>query len=178
MNQFSPRVSNIASPSTIHEDDNFYDYQEPAKKRRLDYLFGDIRDLDEDEEERYYQYVKKTKSQDEIDQDDIRRILERRKYLYDIASTDTNSNSDKVAQVEALRKFKQKNLAIILPAWPALEISGANRKKLFVRFHDEEFEKEQIKELKSSNQTLGLLGDKRDEVWSAAQKFVSEITNF
>lgn len=78
------------------------------RKRRLEDLFGDIYDIEEEEDI----YMKKHKTEEEKDLDTIERIIEARKTFETQINPLKITNFDKF---EALHKFKKENLSRLIP---------------------------------------------------------------
>lgn len=77
------------------------------RKRRLEDLFGDIYDLEEEDN-----YMKKHKNDEERDLDTIDRIIEARKAFQTQINPLKVTNFDRF---EALHKFKRDNLSRTIP---------------------------------------------------------------
>lgn len=87
------------------------------RKRRLDALFGDIQDIDDDGSEfNFCQQgtTKKTKTEEEVDMELIERILEARKHFQAVINPTKSSG---LARAEALHRFKMQNLSYSLPKY-------------------------------------------------------------
>lgn len=87
------------------------------RKRRLDALFGDIQDIEDDGS--VYEFCqqginKKTKTEEELDIELIERILEARKRFQAIVHPTKSSG---LARAEALHRFKMQNLSYSLPKY-------------------------------------------------------------
>lgn len=77
------------------------------RKRRLEDLFGDIYDLEEEDV-----YLKKHKTEEERDLDTIDKIIEARKTFQTQINPLMKTNFDRL---EALHKFKKDNLSRVIP---------------------------------------------------------------
>lgn len=176
----------VAGPSNPYQ--NFFDdeleYDEPLdlnpRKRRLEDLFGDIGDIVEDEElgKVYYGYDtednlrKKARCEEEMDRELIEKILATR--AANRTKATDRSKRTKLEQLEALQKFKQRNLSESYPNWPSIPLLGDNRERIHVRMHSEEFEANQLKEVNFRKGFANLLGDSADRVWDEAQAIVQK----
>lgn len=146
-----------------------------ARKRRLEDLFGDINDIEEDAFEDAL--AKKSRSEAEIDLEMIEKILRQRKQLQAQLNPLRNTHLDKL---EALHRFKMQNLSYSLPKWPFTTLVRFDRERLYVRHHSTEFEAKQIDEISISCGAIGggrnvatLLGaDVKQTLWTDAQKIV------
>lgn len=78
-----------------------------SRKRRLEDLFGDIYDIEEEDA-----VAKKCKSEEERDMEVIEKILEARKRFMEQLNPMKHSNLDKL---EAFHKFKMENLSYCVP---------------------------------------------------------------
>lgn len=144
-----------------------------ARKRRLEDLFGDIGDIEEEAEDAL---AKKCRSEEEIDLAMIEQILRQRKQLQAQLNPLRNSNLDKL---EALHRFKMQNLSYTLPKWPFTTMIRFDRERIYVRHHSTEFEARQIDEIhcgagNGGRTVASLLGaDVKQALWAEAQKIVS-----
>lgn len=150
------------------------------RKRRLDDLFGDIGDIidDEDLANVYYGFdteeneKKKARNEEELDRALIEKILLARAMNRAMASNHTKQT--KLEQLEALQKFKMRNLSETYPIWPSIPVLGDGRERLYVRMHSEEFETNQLKELNFRKSFNNLLGESSESVWNEAQSIVQK----
>lgn len=150
------------------------------RKRRLDDLFGDIDDIIQEElpaAQVFYAVdmeenaKKKARSEEEQDNAIIQRILAAR--AEQLARNNNYTKQSKLQQLEMLHKFKSRNLSETYPQWPCIPVV-ADRNRIYVRMHSEEFEKNQLNELTLRKSFGKLLGDNSEDVWNEAQKIVEK----
>ncbi|XP_055546969.1 chromosome transmission fidelity protein 18 homolog [Wyeomyia smithii] len=143
------------------------------RKRRLDALFGDIQDIEDDEHILCQQvYTKKTKTEEELDMELIEKILEARKRFQAVVNPVKSTGLDRA---EALHRFKMQNLSYSVPKWPFATIVRSDNERVYVRFHSEEFETNAINEINCfKNGINGLLGDAKERIWNEAKEIVSK----
>ncbi|XP_065090752.1 chromosome transmission fidelity protein 18 homolog [Ochlerotatus camptorhynchus] len=145
------------------------------RKRRLDALFGDIQDIDDDGSEFDFCLqgtTKKTKTEEEMDMELIGKILEARKH-FQAAINPTKSGG--LARAEALHRFKMQNLSYSLPKWPFATVVRSDNERVYVRFHSEEFESNSINEINCLKDGYnGLLGDAKERVWREANDIIAK----
>lgn len=154
--------------------------EQNPRKRRLDDLFGDIDDIEREENRAqvfYYEDVeenakKKARSEEEVDNALIERILAARAELQ--ARTNNFLKQSQLQQLEALHKFKARNLSETYPQWPCIPVMGNDRNRIYVRMHSEDFEKNQLNELTLRKNFSKLLGDTSEDIWNEAQKIVEK----
>lgn len=160
-----------AAASSQHPDDALNAIGLNTRKRRLEDLFGDIRDIEEEQDDHMFQALaKKMRSEEEIDMEMIELILEKRKLLLAELNPLKNTNLDRL---EALHKFKMQNLSYAVPKYPFIVIRRSDAERIYVRTHSEDFETAQINDIHFANQNFGgLLGEAREEIWSKAQEIV------
>lgn len=172
----------LARPST-NDNDNL-------RKRRLDQLFGDIDDIDDFVEEQQPQFDrnvfysedieeqkrKKAKTEEEKDNQLIETILALR--AINRSQTASATRQSRLEQLEALRRFKERNLSETYPKWPSQKISVDINEHLYVRMHSEEFETNQLKDIDVKKNSGNLLGDATDEIWNEAQAIVRNLICF
>lgn len=150
-----------------------------VRKRRLEDLFGDIGDIEEEPAEDAL--AKKCRSEEEIDLAMIEQILRQRKQLQAQFNPLRNTNLDKL---EALHRFKMQNLSYTLPKWPFTTLIRFDRERIYVRHHSTEFEARQIDEIhcgagNGGRNVASLLGaDVKQAMWVEAQKIVCFLSSF
>lgn len=191
---FAGPSTGTPNPYRIDDIDDFeFEYNLPApqmdrvqvqnphqhRKRRLDDLFGDIDDILHEENRVqvfYYEDVeenakKKARSQEDMDNALIERILRARAEFQE--RNNQFKKQSKLQELEALHKFKARNLSETYPQWPCVPIV-CNRSRIYVRMHSEEFEKKQLSELTLRRRHQNLLGDASEAIWNAAQQIVEK----
>jgi chromosome transmission fidelity protein 18 len=141
-----------------------------TRKRRLEALFGDIYDIQEEEDAFY----KKQKTDEERDYETIERILEARKKFQEHINPMKKSNLDRL---ENLHKFKTEYLSERVPKWPFLTVLRNDSERIYVRFHSEEFETMKINEISCFNRNgRSLLGNDKEAIWDQARQIVLHST--
>ncbi|XP_058059277.1 chromosome transmission fidelity protein 18 homolog [Anopheles bellator] len=142
------------------------------RKRRLDALFGDIQDIEAEPFEYEYCSQKKTKTEEEQDMELIERILEARRRFHSVANP---AKPTFLSRAEELHRFKQNNLAYEPPKWPSLTLKRSDKTCIYVRFHSEDFEKQQIDEINCAKDGYnGLLGAEKERIWREANEIVAK----
>ena len=143
------------------------------KRRRLEKdLFGDIDDLYHNES---YEdpMVKKARTEEQRDMQDIEKILESRRKLREASKS---LRKDNVTRLQALHDFKMRNLSYNLPQWPFLPLRRvSDGQKVYVRFHSQEYESKQLEHVTALPSYGGLLGDNKERIWAEAQEIVSSF---
>lgn len=148
------------------------------RKRRLDQLFGDIADLQDDNFEMdnlllpYNGIAKKVKTEDELDDEMIEQILQAR--AENQAKSLKPNAHNRLEQLEKLRKFKAQNISDTYPKWPCTPVVNNNKDRLYVRMHSEDFERKQLADLNFQQSYGNLLGDSSKHVWDQAQQIVQK----
>lgn len=170
----TPFAAAASSGSHQHPVDALHEIGLNTRKRRLEDLFGDIRDIEEEQADDHIMFqaiTKKMRSEEEIDLELIELILEKRKRLLAELNPLKNTNLDRL---EALHKFKMQNLSYSVPKYPFTAIRRSDAERIYVRTHSEDFETQQIDAIYFANGNFGgLLGEAREDVWSKAQEIVS-----
>uniref|UniRef100_A0A182RUR9 AAA+ ATPase domain-containing protein n=1 Tax=Anopheles funestus TaxID=62324 RepID=A0A182RUR9_ANOFN len=143
------------------------------RKRRLEALFGDIRDIEEESNEQYvYSSQKKTKTEEEQDMELIERILEARQRYNAVANP---SKPSILSRAEALHRFKMDNISLEPPKWPSMTVKRDDKTCVYVRFHSEDFEKNQIDEINCARSGFNsLLGAEKERIWREANEIVAK----
>lgn len=134
------------------------------RKRRLDDLFGDIYDIDEEEFD-----MKKQKTDEEKDMDTIEKILEARKVLetqmFPLKSNHIDRNI-------ALNQFKKENLSKTIPKFPFITLTKeSDDERIFVRCHSEDFEKMKLNEIKAVSGNFYTHANK-EAMWKEANDMI------
>uniref|UniRef100_A0A8D8CUF8 Chromosome transmission fidelity protein 18 homolog n=1 Tax=Culex pipiens TaxID=7175 RepID=A0A8D8CUF8_CULPI len=146
------------------------------RKRRLDALFGDIQDIEDDRSE--YNFggmdcaTKKSKTEEQLDRELIEKILEARKQFQAVVNPTKSSG---LARLEALHRFKMQNLSYSLPKWPFATVVRSDKERVYVRFHSEEFETKEINEINCFKDGYnGLLGEAKERIWNEAKEIIAK----
>lgn len=184
----TPIVPNVIdTPALQHfpfEDEQFENSQRATefngRKRRLNDLFGDINDIIQEEnlaqvfysEDPEENAKKKARSEEETDNELIRRILLAR--AEHLAQANNFTKQSKFKQLEELKNFKQKNLSESYPKWPSIPVVNSEDSRIYVRMHSEEFESNQLNELSVRKNISNLLGNSTESMWNEAQKIVEQ----
>uniref|UniRef100_A0A182QTV9 AAA+ ATPase domain-containing protein n=1 Tax=Anopheles farauti TaxID=69004 RepID=A0A182QTV9_9DIPT len=141
------------------------------RKRSLAALFGNIDDIEE-EEHYLYSSQKKTKTEEEQDMELIERILEARQRYNAVANP---LKPSMLSRAEALHRFKMDNISLEPPKWPSMTIKRDDKTCVYVRFHSEDFEKQQIEEINCARGGYnGLLGAEKERIWREANEIVAK----
>lgn len=142
--------------------------QGAGRKRRLDEIFGDIGDIEEEEPEITNEPYKKVKSEEEKDLELIEMIVIARQKLHSqMLVTGKRTN---IEHLDAIRAFKMQNLSYTVPKWPFIKVIHADQDKIYVRCHSEEFETNQINDVGNRDENVGLLGDNKPQIWNEASE--------
>lgn len=186
----TPFTGNRVDTPNLHRfrlDDDEFENNGPVpmselnpRKRRLDDLFGDIDDIVQEENRAQVFYSedmdehvkKKARSLEEQDQALIDRILSARSELQ--KRTNNYMKQSKLQQLEALNKFKLRNLSETYPQWPCIPVVANDKNRIYVRMHSEEFEKNQLNELSLKKNFTKLLGAVSEDMWNEAQNIVEK----
>ncbi|CAD7079095.1 unnamed protein product, partial [Hermetia illucens] len=140
-----------------------------SRKRRLEDLFGDIRDI-EKELELECNEAKKKKSEEERDLELIEKIVEARRRAREIHNP---LKVDAVDRLNKIHSFNMQNLSSNVPKWPFIALSHNGMDRVYVRRHSEEHETKEINEVDTFNKGFGgLLGESKVSVWNEARELV------
>lgn len=180
----TPFAGNLASTPHAFVDDDEENHHMVIdcnpRKRRLDDLFGNIDDIVREEnlaqvfypEDAEAHLKKKARNEEEQDRELIERILAAR-----AANFAKNSNflkQSRLQQLEALQKFKERNLSETYPQWPCIPVMNGDSQRIYVRMHSEEFEEKQLQELSIRRNISRVLGESSTDIWNEAQKIVEK----
>ncbi|XP_055590916.1 chromosome transmission fidelity protein 18 homolog [Uranotaenia lowii] len=146
-----------------------------TRKRRLDALFGDIQDIEDDGSVYNFCHqgaTKKTKTEEELDMELIEKIVNARKQFQAVINPTKSSG---LARAEALHRFKMQNLSYTVPKWPFATVIRSDKERVYVRFHSEDFETNAIDEINCfKNGYNGLLGDAKERIWDEAKEIINK----
>lgn len=163
-------------PSSAMDELNNFELNDITRKRRLNDLFGDIRDIDELSDISEYRNPKRVKTQEERDLEMIELILEARRKNQKVSNTVKKNDVEKL---KALRHFKMQNLSYTVPKWPFITLTRSDEERVYVRFHSEEFIENQLNEIKLKEiDHNSLLGASKDQIWNGAREIVSLSNSF
>ncbi|XP_077300481.1 chromosome transmission fidelity protein 18 homolog [Arctopsyche grandis] len=142
----------------------------PSQKRTVTDLFGDIDDLDFDED--VYQNSKRSRieSEDDLNAALIERILYERKRRTELSNPVLMLNRDYT--VSDNNKIIE-NISNSIPRWPFITLTKSDGRKLYVRFHDEEYMEREVDEItKSHGDFKSLLGVAFKDSWNEAKAYL------
>lgn len=182
---FQPNRSDTPNPYRMDFDDEEFENNHPVidlnpRKRRLDDLFGNIDDIVNEENLANVFYSvdaeenakKKARSEEELDKELIKLILRAR--ADNFTKTSNFIKQSKLQQLEALQKFKERNLSESYPQWPCIPVAISDRSRIYVRMHSEDFETKQLREVSIRKSFNRLLGEQSEDIWNDAQKIVEQ----
>lgn len=116
---------------------------------------------------------KKTKTNDIEEQlAMIEQILELRRLAKEKSSILRNKDSNTV--LNKINRDKQ-NLSYRVPKYPFIGVTRFDNERVYVRFHSEEFEKEEMQRIVNESTFSGVMGEAFKEVWKDAQNLVGII---
>lgn len=151
--------------------------QVPQKRKRLERdLFGDLDDLYGDNTEFEETVIKKMKTSEDTDMMLIEKILKSRKELRESNRYVIKDNSERLKMVE---EFKRRNLSESVPKWPFIPLTGRGAHRVYVRFHSEEYEHQELNDIKvkCSSNTTNLLGTAKTNIWNEVNALVLKRLN-
>lgn len=135
-----------------------------ARKRTINDLFGDIHDLE-------FSDAKKVKTIDEVDEEMIKKILEARRLNREKLNPLQQKHAQTLIRDRGL--YRPVNISYEAPRWPFITITHTNNDRLYVRFHNNEYYKNELDEI-SLQQQGGLYSLKdKQEMWKEAKKLVN-----
>jgi hypothetical protein len=138
-----------------------------VKRKRLNDLFGDIYDIEEEEFD-----LKKQKTDEEKDFDTIQMILDARKVLETQMFPLKSNHYDRNI---ALNQFKKENLSSTIPKFPFVTLTKEDDDRIFVRCHSEDFEALKLKEIKAVNGKF-YSDTHRETMWKEANDMILSDT--
>lgn len=148
----------------------FQEQLQNQRKRRLGALFEDVFMPDETDH-----IQKKLKNEVERDENLIRMIIDARlKNQNRIESKKGNE----MLRIQELNEFKRRNLSTSVPKWPFTAVTRSSGDRVYVRTHDQEFEKKELDEIKlTRTDQESILGDQKEAIWEAAREYIVKRMN-
>ncbi|KAG5874386.1 hypothetical protein JTB14_000686 [Gonioctena quinquepunctata] len=141
-----------------------------SRKRTVEELFGDINDIGEDILDDQ-PFVKKRKPTEKEELQALREhILELRrlnKERNNIICVRTSSSTYNVQR-------DRHNLSYRVPKYPFIGVKRHDGEKVYVRFHSEEYENEDIQRVVKESSSKGLMGDSFRKMWEEAQVLIAK----
>ncbi|XP_056634138.1 chromosome transmission fidelity protein 18 homolog isoform X1 [Diorhabda sublineata] len=143
--------------------------QDSSKKRTADDLFGDIGDIDFGDEIDI-QPNKKIKSDKD---EELLELMEHIILLRKLNKEKKNLLSiNKTSSIDYDRD--KHNISRRVPKYPFVGITCHDGEKIYVRFHSEEYEKEEIKKIAADSLEKDILGESSKKIWEEAQILLSK----
>lgn len=142
-----------------------------TNKRSIEELFGDIDDLlSEDVRKNYESASKRHKkgSKENADLALIEHILTLRKLSNEQSSHVTNFGRD----YTSLQNKNADNISCTVPRYPFIGINNHNGDRIYVRFHSEDYEKEEMKRVTDRSNFAGVMGQGFKDTWTEAANLV------
>ncbi|CAH1108235.1 unnamed protein product, partial [Psylliodes chrysocephalus] len=144
--------------------------QDPlSRKRNVDELFGDIDDLDFENFEE--QPSKKTKPSKE---EELRELMEYIILLRKINKEKSNILSVNKSVSTSSASRDKYNLSFRVPKYPFVGLKRHDGEKIYIRFHSEEYEKEEIQKIVKESSGSDILGDSKKRVWEEAKALLQK----
>ena len=141
-----------------------------TRKRTVEELFGDIDDITDDIIFNDQPNVKKHKGDKHAeDLALIEHILELRKLSKEKHNLTTPKRDYSTSSTER----DKRNLSYRVPKYPFIGVKRLDNERVYIRFHSEEFEKEETQRIINECNFKGVLGDSFKEVWNEARHLVS-----
>lgn len=141
------------------------------KKRSAEELFGDISDIDNDIFlDMNIPTTKKSKT-DDIEEKlaVIDHIVEMRRLAREKCNIISIKNKNNVTHIIERDK---RNISYRVPKYPFIGLTRFDNERVYVRFHSEEYEKEEIQRIVKETAFSGVMGETFKEVWKDAKNLV------
>lgn len=100
----------------------------------------------------------------------IDHILELRRLAKEKSNIVSISNTKKV--INNIERDKQ-NISYRIPKYPFIGLTRFDNERVYVRFHSEEYEKEEIQRIVKESTFSGVMGETFNEIWKEAKDLVS-----
>ncbi|CAH1116281.1 unnamed protein product [Phaedon cochleariae] len=143
-----------------------------SRKRTVDDLFGDINDLGDDILWENEPISKKPKLSEEEElhvlMKQIIRLRELNKEKHNLLSGINKNTTYSHIQ------HSKHNLSYRVPKYPFIGVKRHDGERIYVRFHSEEYEKEERQTIVKECSSKGLLGDGYKEIWKDAKTLITK----
>lgn len=164
-------LSNNESQALDTQNDNFLVLPSNSKKRNVEELFGDITDLDDDTFLNVDIPTVKKSKKDDIEEKlaliehiiELRRLAREKSKIVGIVSSNKLTYS--------IDRDKH-NMSYRVPKYPFIAVTRSDKERIYVRFHSEEYEKEEVRRIVKESTFSGVLGERFKEVWKEATNLV------
>lgn len=140
------------------------------KKRTVEDLFGDIDDLDDLFYEDSQPSSKKPKT-NELEEN--LALIERIVQLRKLAKEKHSITNLKVTNPAKLNYDRDKqNLSFRVPKYPFIGVTRFDKERVYVRFHSEDYEKDETMRIVKESSFQGVMGSSFKEIWKEAERLV------
>lgn len=162
--------SSQASPKEFPASSDLIISSPPSstRKRTADYLFGDISDLDNLPAPK--RLKAQTNAQEDLDL--IELILRKRDEYQKSHSTALTVSSASTTLLKNSERDKR-NVSGSIPKFPFIKVKTFAGQSVYVRFHSEDYEKNDTKRMLEMCSDKGLMGDAFQDIWSEAEQLVN-----
>ncbi|CAH1167218.1 unnamed protein product [Phyllotreta striolata] len=160
-----PPLQNESTPQT----------QSTSNKRNVEELFGDISDLD------FAQFepeAKKTKLKPSKE-DELKELMEHILLLRKLNKEKANVLSINTSISSRARNADRdsRNISRRVPKYPYITVRRSDGEDLYVRFHSEEYEREEVLSVvKESKVGHDVLGSEKQRIWNEAQTLLNKLS--
>ncbi|GJQ73201.1 hypothetical protein Trydic_g13583 [Trypoxylus dichotomus] len=147
-----------------------------TNKRSIEELFGDIDDLlSEDVTQNYESVSKKRKkgSKENADLALIEHILALRKLSNDFNNPAANFGKN----YTSVENKNRNNMSLSVPKYPFVAVNNHNGERIYVRFHSEQYEKDETKRVTDRKNFTGIMGQAFKDIWTEATQYINNSLN-
>ncbi|KAH1026125.1 hypothetical protein HUJ05_010695 [Dendroctonus ponderosae] len=168
LNQSDHASVEASSSKTSHPPDLTISTPPPSARKRLaDDLFGDISDLENLPAPK--RLKAETNAQEDLDL--IELILQKRNEYQKSHSTALTVSTASTKLLKNSERDKR-NLSGSLPKFPFIKVKTFEGQSVYVRFHSEDFEKNDTERMLKTCSDTGVMGDGFQDIWSEAEKLL------
>ncbi|KAL1497907.1 hypothetical protein ABEB36_008789 [Hypothenemus hampei] len=173
-----PHHSNV---NPLNNTKQLFDSTSNSKKRLADDFLLDSFDIENYDFLKNLNNSKKHKADNDDDNkhqkdlDLMNFIIQRRNEFKNSQLISLPINSINVSLRNSERD--KRNVSLSVPRYPFVKIKSFNGQSVYVRFHSEEFEKDEIKRIVNVNSFQGLMGDSFKTIWDEANELISKQFN-
>lgn len=176
LNRLDKPKQDVSAPATRINNIAIEGLSSQYKKRRRELDYSLENSLNKKKKEGISFFTDKNIEKNQIEEDRelkiIEKILNVRKHAH-ICNTHGRRNDS--SRLKFIYKHKLENISNLLPKWPFIKLLGRNKSRIYVRFHSENFELEQIDNAKKQCYDRDVFPKNiKQQLWSDAQSFLSQ----
>nr|XP_023026263.1 chromosome transmission fidelity protein 18 homolog [Leptinotarsa decemlineata] len=142
-----------------------------SRKRTVEELFGDINDLGDDILLDDQPFIKKSKRSEE---EELEALMEQIIELRRLNKEKNNIIGVRTNSATFNRQRDMNNISFRVPKYPFIGVKRFDGERVYVRFHSEEYEKEEIQRIVKECSTKSVMDDSSKQMWEDARALIEK----